>query len=104
SWVVAAVAVTVVLAVVGAEAAPAAAASGAAGLVVLAAMRLWPSARTAAEALGAPAGTVLAPGPGRMALAPFRFLIAPAWPTPQNVAAFVGVSTLAALGVAALAA
>ncbi len=104
SWVVAAVAVTAILAVVGVVAPPAAAASGAAGFVVLATMRLWPSARTAAEALGAPAGTVLSPGPGRIALAPFRFLIAPIWPTPQTVAAFIGVSTLAALGVAALAA
>jgi uncharacterized membrane protein len=104
SWVVAAVAATAVLAVVGLKAAPAAAATGAAGLVVLAAMRLWPSAHNAAEALGAPAGTDLVPGPNRIALAPFRFLIAPYWPTPQNVAAFVGVSTLAALGVAALAA
>jgi uncharacterized membrane protein len=104
SWIIAALAQTAVLAVVGAQSAPAAAASGAAGLVAVAAMRLWPSALTAAEAMGAPVGTVLTPGPGRVALAPFRFLIAPIWPTPQNVAAFIGVSTVAAIGVAALSA
>ena len=104
SWIVASVATTAVLAIVGAQAAPAAAAIGAAGLVVLGAMRLWPSAPTAAERLGAAGGRLLAHGPGRIGLARFDVDLAPFLHAPQNVPAFVGFATLTSLGVAALAA
>ena len=103
SWVVASVAAMAILAVVGAQAAPAAAASGAAGLVALAGMRLWPFARATADGVSAASRVVIAHEPGRIGLTAVTILFAPLWPPPQDAAAFVGFSTLTALGVATLA-
>ena len=103
SWIVASVAAMAILSFVGAQAAPAAAASGAAGVVAVAAMRLWPFARATADGVNAASGVVIAHGPGRIELAPLTILFAPLWPLPQDAAAFVGFSTLTALGVATLA-
>ena len=95
SWVLATVAATAILAFVGAQAAPAAAAIGAAGLVALGAMRFWPFARVTAD------GIVADGGVRHIDLTPLTSVAL--WPAPQNAAAFVGFSTFAALGVAALA-
>ena len=84
SWVLAAAAAVAILAFVGAQVPSAAAGCGAAGLVALAAMRLWPFARTAADGLGAASRVVIEHGPGRIELTPLDFLFAAFWPPPQG--------------------